>query len=71
MPELNYPSVTIAPYDLHNITGCVPSDQFIPLMQMVVFKTEAIRLGCLCFIAGITFTILLYELDKRWKSKVQ
>jgi hypothetical protein len=56
------------PVDLSNLTTCVPADQFIQLMPMLVLKTDAIRLGLLCFIAGIIFMVIINEIDKRWKK---
>lgn len=54
-------------YNLSNTSMCVPNDQFVQFAQLVVFKTDAIKLGVVCFIIGMLFVFLMIELDKRWK----
>lgn len=48
---------------------CIPTVDFITFCQSVVFKTDAIKLGLLCFILGIGFWMFITWLDKKWVKK--
>ena len=56
-------------YNLSEKSTCVPADQFILFCQQVVFKTDAIKLGLLCFFLGIGFMLFINWLDKKWVKK--
>jgi hypothetical protein len=62
MPEIVIP----APMDL-NTTGCIPSDTFVQMLSYVVMKTDAIKLGLVCFVAGMILMWIFGEIGKRWK----
>jgi len=61
--------VQYEPVDLGNISSCIPQEQFLQFCKFVVFKTDAIKLGLLCFFLGVGFWMLMVELEKRWKKK--
>jgi hypothetical protein len=69
IPTLVYNTViTVAPpINLTDINTCIPSEQFIPFVQMVVFKTDAIKLGVVCFIAGMLLEYAFDYIRARWK----
>lgn len=56
------------PVDLSNLTTCIPAEEIAQLLPMLVFKTDAIKLGILCFLAGMAIMWIFVELDKRWKK---
>ena len=56
------------PVNLHNASTCIPADQFVMFAQMVVFKTDAIKLGIVCFFAGMAYVMLLNYVGKRWNN---
>jgi hypothetical protein len=66
----NYDTIiTVAPtVDLSNAGTCIPATDFLQFCQLIVFKTDAIKLGVLCFIAGIAFWMFIIWLDQRWKN---
>jgi hypothetical protein len=63
----DYDIVIPTPVNLDNVSSCIPHDLFLQFLQTVVFKTDAIKLGVVCFIAGMVFQMLLEWIDTRWK----
>ena len=59
-----YDIVQQAPIDLNNVSSCIPQEQFMAILPELVLKTDAIKLGLLCFVVGmVTIRIIdfIYE----------
>lgn len=62
--------ITVVPtVDLSNAGTCIPAADFLQFCKLVVFKTDAIKLGLLCFCLGMGFWMFITWLDKRWVKK--
>lgn len=53
-------------YDLTNATGCIPVEHYLDSLQYITLKTDAIKLGVYCFIAGMLLVIVIQYLKRRW-----
>jgi hypothetical protein len=62
----DYDIVIPTPVNLGNVSSCIPNDLFLQFLQNVVLKTDAIKLGVVCFIAGIATQMLIEWLYARY-----
>jgi hypothetical protein len=61
------PMASITPaVNLTNISSCVPQELFIQMLPYVVMKDDAIKLGLICFVAGMITMSAIEWIDKRW-----
>lgn len=60
-----YTIVVPTPIDLQNASSCIPHEQFIQILPELVLKTDAIKLGLCCFVAGmITIRVIDYIYER-------
>ena len=57
MSDLIVPTYTVPQYNIQESTGCIPVENVTAMLPNLVLKTDAIKLGVACFIAGL---VLMY-----------
>jgi pyruvoyl-dependent arginine decarboxylase (PvlArgDC) len=72
LPTIPYDTViTIIPaanYNLSNISSCIPAERVAAMLPDLALKTDAIKLGVLCFVVGMLVMAAFGYLEKRWKK---
>ena len=66
MSEYDIVLTEVTPINLQNVSTCIPHDLFLQFLQTVVFKTDAIKLGVVCFIAGMAVQMTIEWLYARY-----
>jgi len=66
MSEYDIVMVTQTPIDLNNASSCIPQEQFMAILPELVLKTDAIKLGAWCFVAGIIVMWTIERLYERY-----
>jgi hypothetical protein len=54
------------PIDLSNVSQCIPHDQFMAMLPDLVLKADAIKLGLICFAAGMIVKAIIDYIFERY-----